>query len=147
MCVVWSCFTAGQWWCIASTLPVIMAPDGFVICNHSCPHSSQAMIKSRRADALKLCYIFPYPPSAGIKSHVHNISFHPLCDDACQARNGDKFVHIGLDDKELQYWLPTLLSQTICPPGYEQYKTLPCSKSPVPGSWTEEFIGKEQEGE
>ena len=122
-----------------------MPPNSFVICNHSCPHSSQAMMKSRRADVLKLCYIFPYPPSAGIESHVDNTSFHPICHDACQARQGDKFVHIGIDDKKLQYWLPRLMSQTICPPGYERYKTVQCTKSTVPGSWIEEHNGIETE--
>lgn len=125
LCDVWSCITSGYWWCIASTFPVIMAPDCFVICNHSCPHSSEEMAKSRRVDALKLCYIFPYPPSAGIESHIDNTLLHPLCDDTCQASHGDKFVNIGLDDKELQYWLPSLLSHTICPPGYDKYSAVP----------------------
>ena len=132
-----------------------MAPDSFVICNHSCPHSLQAMMKSRRADGLKLCYIFAYPPSGAIDSHINNTSFHPLCDDACQAKHGPEFVNIGIDNKELQYWLPTLLSQSICPQGYEEYHVLQPKKSAlVPGSWIQDhdekesdvFLSKEQKG-
>jgi hypothetical protein len=113
------------------------------------------MMKSSRADSLKLCYIFAYPPSAGIESHVNNTSIHPLCDDACQAKHGPEFVNIGIDNKELQYWLPTLLSQSICPPGYEEYNILHTNKSvAMPGSWIKEhdekeshlFLSKEQEG-
>ena len=102
------------------------------------------MMTSRRADALKLCYIFAYPPSSGIERHVNDTSFHPLCDDTCQARQGPGFVNIGIDNKELQYWLPTLLSQSICPPGYEEYNIFHTKKRAVPGSWTSKDHDKEE---
>jgi len=116
-----------------------MAPQGFVICNHSCAHSQKAMMKPKRADALKLCYVFPYPPSAGICDHVDNSSFHPLCNDACDARKGDKFINVdSINNQTLQYWLPTLLSHSRCPPGYDVY-SISCHKTePIPGLWVEQ---------
>jgi hypothetical protein len=125
-----------------------MAPHSFVICNHSCPHSKETMMTSSRADALKLCYIFPYPPCAGIEEHVNTTSFHPLCNNGCEARNGTRFVDVGIDNVELQYWLPTLLLHAVCPPGYDASGAPLHRSSIVPGSWDEEpSMEEEQEQE
>jgi len=117
------------------THSMTMDPQCFVVCNHSCPHSKSAMMKSNRANALKLCYVFPYPPAGGIKNHLTSPSFHPLCSDACDARQGPEFIDAGTGHQELQYWLPMLLLHSICPPGYNT-----CSmpqNMPMPGLWTE----------
>lgn len=118
---------------------VVMPPCSFAICNHSCPHSKEAMMKkSKRAEALQLCYIFPYPPSTGIENHVNNASFHPLCNNDCKAQNGSKFVNARSDNLELQYWLPVLLSHTACPPGYNSYNQSRHRTITLPGYWVEE---------
>jgi hypothetical protein len=103
-------------------------------------------MKSRRADALKLCYIFPYPPTTGIEQHVHNTSFHPLCNNDCEARKGTGFVNVGIDNIELQYWLPTLISHVVCPPGYDTSNVLLHRSSIVPGSWNEVQQDEKEEG-
>lgn len=95
-------------------------------------------MQSRRDDPLKLCYIFPYPPSAGIEKHVNNALFHPLCNDDCNARNGSKYDNVAIDNMELQYWLPTLLSHSICPPGYNLHNNPKKRTSTVPGYWIKE---------
>ena len=120
------------------TYSIIMAPQSFVICNHSCPHSQRAMMKSKRADALRLCYVFPYPPCAGILDHVDNLSFHPFCNNICDAQKGAKFINVDINNLTLQYWLPTLLSCTGCPPGYNTY-SISCHMTGVmPGLWVEQ---------
>lgn len=120
------------------TYSIIMAPQSFVICNHSCPHSQRAMMRSRRADALKLCFVFPYPPSAGINDHADNSSFHPLCNDTCDAQKGARFINIDINNLTLQYWLPKLLSHTGCPPGYNSYSISSYETEPMPGLWVEQ---------
>ena len=92
-------------------------------------------MKSRRDEALKLCYIFPYPPSSGIENHVNNTSFHPLCNDDCNARNGSKYVNVTIGNAELQYWLPILSSHSICPPGHTVHSNPNHKTSTVPGTW------------
>jgi len=114
-----------------------MAPQSFVICNHSCPHSKSAMMKSNRANPLKLCYIFPYPPTGGIESHINSLSFHPFCSDACDAKNGPNFVNAGNDNSALQYWLPTLLMHSTRPLGYN-FHGISEREGPIPGLWIEE---------
>lgn len=114
-----------------------MDPQCFVVCNHSCPHSKSAMMKSNRANALKLCYIFPYPPDGGIINHVTSTLFHPLCNIACDAKQGPEFINAGIDHQALQYWLPTLLLNSICPPGYNACSMSQKRNVLMPGLWTE----------
>lgn len=103
-------------------------------------------MKLRRPDALKLCYIFPYPPSTGIEDHLNNTALHPFCNDSCEARNGTRFVNVGIDSIELQYWLPTLRSYVTCPPGYD-VSGVPLHRSKnVPGLWHDDRINEEKDG-